>query len=164
MRLWSKPNNSRHEGRQFDGQPASRRARPVRGCYLAGARGPGTHAVQIKGEIKGKPRRLVPIICRTDAMTRCGKLLGGGEARRAAARRFHALNSPAGYPPKPTEPRLSNLVGYLGSCGPRRRTDQAAPGVCSENPIFIVQGGPPPMNILSVLSVTRAPHPVAHSG
>src|SRR5713101_5659864 len=32
------------------------------------------------------------------------------------------------YPPKPTEPRLGNLVGCLGSCGPRRRTDQAAPG------------------------------------
>jgi len=29
------------------------------------------------------------------------------------------LNSPAGYPPKPTEPRLGNLVGYLGRCGLR---------------------------------------------
>ena len=35
---------------------------------------------------------------------------GRGEARRAAACRFQALNSPAGYPPKPTEPRQSGRL------------------------------------------------------
>src|SRR6266540_1904332 len=99
MRLWSKPNNSRHEGRQFDGQPASRRARPVRGCYLAGARGPGTHAVQTGGTRQNRQNLVLAI--------------------------WSVTWGAAGLGDEPT-----------------RR----------------------PPGVLSVLSVTRAPHPVAHSG
>ena len=80
------------------------------------------------------------------------------EARKNAVV-VQALNSPAGYPPKPPEPRLGHLVGYLGSGGPRRRTDQAAPGVfvgdARASPCGAPRGGE---NEAEAVTLFGAPH------
>jgi hypothetical protein len=70
-----------------------------------------------------------PIICRVDAMTQCGKLLGGGGETRPQPVSSRRSTPPGRCPPKPTEPRLGNLVRSLGSCGLQvhRRRQTARP-------------------------------------
>src|SRR5712691_10671389 len=85
------------------------------GAAASGRAPPGAEQRGSAGSWSGIGRTGVPVRnMRGEHLHEPGE--GSRAGRRDAQRPVASLNSPAGYPPKPTEPRLGNLVGYLGRC------------------------------------------------